>query len=95
MWQNAPVGASHKRVRRHAEHDIHLGVVDLDTADERANDFTAGEPIGGLEPIFHLSGEVFQPTNQQQQLALDCLRVGQLTHLIVKRDDALALPGDA
>jgi len=70
-------------------------VVDLYTADQRANDFTAGEPIGGLETLFHLSGEVFQPANQQPQLALERLRVRQLTHLLVQCRDALALPGDA
>ena len=62
MLQNAPiecVGASHKRVRRHAEHDVHLSVVDLHTADQHANDSTAGEPIGSLETAFDLSGEVF------------------------------------
>jgi len=62
MLQNASiecVGASHKRVRRHAEHDVDLGMVDLHTADQHANDSTAGEPIGSLETAFDLSGEVF------------------------------------
>ena len=98
MLQNAPIegiGASHKRVRRYAEHDVHLCVVDLDTADERANDRAAGEPISGLEALLHLSGEVFQPTNQQPQFALERLRVRELTHLFVQRCDPLTLPGNA
>jgi hypothetical protein len=40
-------------------------VVDLNTADQRANDFTTGEPVGGLEALLHLCGEVFQPANKQ------------------------------
>ncbi|MDQ6671069.1 MAG: hypothetical protein M3069_10010 [Chloroflexota bacterium] len=60
-------------------------MVDLYTADQRANDFATGEPIGGLETLFHLSGEVFQPTNQQPQLALERLRVRQLHPMGVPR----------
>ena len=70
-------------------------MIDLYTADQRANDFAAGEPIGGLETFFHLCSKIFQPANQQPQLALERLRVRQLTHLLVQRRDALALPGDA
>ena len=66
-------------------------MVDLDTADERANDRAAGEPISGLEALLHLSGEVFQPTNHQSQFVLERLRVRELTHLLVQRVDALAL----
>ena len=98
MLQNAPIeriGASHKRGRRYAEHDVHLGMVDLDTADECANNFASGEPISSFKTHFHLSGEVFQPTNHQPQLVLERLRVRELTHLLVQRGDAFALPGNA
>ena len=96
--QNAPIeriGANHKRDRRYSEHDVHLGVVDLHTADERANDRATAEPVSRLETLFHLSGEIFQPTNQQPQLALERLRVRESTHLLVRRDDALALTCNA
>src|SRR6266581_1789351 len=52
MLQNAPIeviGAIHERVGRHAEHDVDLSVVDFDTADQHADDLTAGVPIGGFE----------------------------------------------
>jgi len=65
MLQNAPIGASHKRVRRHAEHDVHLSLVDFDAADERPYDLAAGQPIGGFESVLHLSGEVLEPSDQQ------------------------------
>jgi hypothetical protein len=67
MLQNAPIeeiGASHKRVWRHAEHDVHGSVVDFDTADHGANDLAAGQPIGAVEPVLHLSGEVLQSPDQ-------------------------------
>src|SRR5215468_10435727 len=85
MLQNAPIeriGASRKRVWRYAEHDVHLGLVDLHAADERANDCATGEPVGRLDALFYLSGEVFQSANQEPQVALKCLR--QLTHLLVQ-----------
>jgi len=65
MWQNAPIRASHKRVRRHAEHDVHLSLVDFDSADQRPYDLAAGLPIGGFESVLHLSGEVLEPSDQQ------------------------------
>jgi len=73
MLQNAPIeviGASHKRVRRHAEHDVDLSVVDFDAADQCANDLAAGRPSGGIESVLHLSSEVLEPADQQTQLAL-------------------------
>ena len=74
MLQNAPIegiGASHKRVRRqHSKHDVELSVVDFDTADQRADDLTAGLPIGGFEPVLHLSSKVLESADQQTQLAL-------------------------
>jgi hypothetical protein len=73
MLQNAPIeviGAIHKRVRRHAEHNVDLSVIDFDTADQRADDLTTGVPIGGVESVLHLSGEFFEPADQQVQLAL-------------------------
>ena len=73
MLQNAPIeviGASHKRVRGYAEHDVDLSVVDFDAADQRANDLAAGRPSGGIESVLHLSSEVLEPADQQAQLAL-------------------------
>ena len=87
MLQNAPIeriGASRKRVWRYAEHDVHLGVVDLDTADECANNFASGEPISGFKTHFHLSGEVFQTG-----LSTGAARVRAPVHLPV---DVLARP---
>jgi hypothetical protein len=70
-------------------------MVDLNTADQRANDFAAGEPIGRLDALFHLSGEVLQTADQQPQFVLEHLRIRELTHLLVERRDALALADDA
>jgi len=73
MLQNAPIeviGASHKRVWRHAEHDVDLSVVNFDPADQRADDLTAGVPIGGFEYALHLSSKVLEPADQQTELAL-------------------------
>ena len=53
-------GLTAKGVRRHAEHGVHLSVVDFDTADQCADDFAAGQLVGGFEPVLHLSGEVLQ-----------------------------------
>ena len=48
MLQNAPIemiGASHKRVRWDAEHDVHLSVVDFNAADQCADIIADGRMI--------------------------------------------------
>jgi len=97
MLQNAPIdaiGASHKRVGWHTEHDVDLSVVDFDAADQRADDLAAGEPIGGVEPVVHLSSEVLEAADQQTQLVLRCRSVGELTNALIECGDALTLAGD-
>ena len=65
--------ASHKRVRRDAEHDVDLSVIDFNTADQGADDLASGEPVGGFEPMLHLRGEVLQTTNHQPEFAAYCI----------------------
>jgi group II intron reverse transcriptase/maturase len=66
-WQNAPIDgieASHKRVRRNAEDDVHVGLVDFHPADERANNLTACEPVGGFQTVLHLGAKVLESSYQ-------------------------------
>jgi hypothetical protein len=66
-WQNAPIlsiGASHKRVRWDAEHDVDLSVIDFDAADQGANDLASGKPVGSFESVLHLRSEVLQAADQ-------------------------------
>ena len=59
MLQTAPFGAQIKRVRRHPEYDIDLFFADLDTFDQRPDEFTLGKPISFGQAIFDLHGELF------------------------------------
>jgi hypothetical protein len=63
-WQNAPIGltgANHKRVWWDAEHHVYVSVVDFDAADQGADDFAAGQPVGNHDE----SDATHLPGNQQ------------------------------
>ena len=68
IWQNPLFRGRHKRVRRHAKHNADVGVVDLDARHDRADQIPASIPIGGVEPLADLAGELFQPTDQQPEI---------------------------
>ena len=59
MLQTAPFGAQIKRVGRHPKYDIDLFFADLNTFDQRPDEFTFGEPISFGKAIFDLYGELF------------------------------------
>src|SRR6266851_2335697 len=69
MLQNIGRGATHKRVGWHAEHNVHLLMIDLHAADECTNDLTPGRPVGRFQAGAHARGEIFQASNHQPQLA--------------------------
>jgi hypothetical protein len=69
------VGSAVKRAgrshRSQPEHDTNLVLLDFDPLHERANELTARLPIGILQPRAHLCGELFQPADEQADLAFD------------------------
>ena len=64
IWQKPLFRARHKWVRRHAKHNTDLRLVDLQRAPDRADQISAGIPIGGVEPLADLAGELFQAPDQ-------------------------------
>jgi DDE superfamily endonuclease len=54
MLQNAPIGAQHKRARTHLEDNLNLSRLDFDLSYDRADDVPPREPLGCLQPVFHL-----------------------------------------
>src|SRR2546427_12261548 len=73
-WQNAPIeltGASHKRVRWDSEDHVYVSMVDFDAADQGADDFAAGQPVGTVEAVLNLSGEGLQAADQRTELVLE------------------------
>ena len=89
MWQTPLFRARHKRVRRHAKHNADLGVVDLDARHDRADQLPAGIPVGGVELLADLAGELFQPTDQQPEILVQRGVVGELARLLLKAGQAL------
>ena len=70
MLQNIMVGATRKRVGWHAEHNVHLLMIDLHAADECSNDLTPGRPVGRFQAGGHARGEIFEASNHQSQFPL-------------------------
>jgi DDE superfamily endonuclease len=54
MLQNAPIGAQHKRARTHLEDNLNWSRLDLDPSYDCADDVPPHEPLGCLQPVFHL-----------------------------------------
>src|SRR3954451_23347514 len=84
IWQEPLFRAQHTRVRRHAKDDADLRLVDLNARHDRADQLPAGSPIGGIEPLGDLTGELFQATDQQTEILVLRGLVGELTGLLVK-----------
>jgi hypothetical protein len=58
MLRTAPFGAQIKRVGCHPEHDIDLFFGDLNTFDQRPDEFSFGEPVSVGKAIFDFRGEL-------------------------------------
>jgi group II intron reverse transcriptase/maturase len=58
MLQTAPFGAQIKRGGCHPEYDIDFLFADLNTFDQRPNEFTFGEPLGFGQATANLRGEL-------------------------------------
>jgi len=68
IWQTPLFRARYKRVRWHAKDDTDLRLVDLNARHDRADQLPAGIPIGGIELVGALAGELFQATDQQPEI---------------------------
>ncbi len=94
IWQKPLFRARHKRVGRHAKHDANLGVVDLDACHDCADQLPAGVPVGGIELVGDLAGELFQTTDQQPEVLLQRGLVGEPVSLLLKARQALSQARD-
>ena len=64
-------------------------MVDLDARHDRADQLPAGIPIGGVELLGDLTGELFQATDQQAEILVQRGLVGELASLLLKTGEAL------
>ena len=69
------MGSAVKRVGRYhrnqPKHDTNVTLLDLDPLDQRPNELATCLPIGVLQTGAHLSGELFQPADEDTYLAFD------------------------
>jgi hypothetical protein len=89
IWQTPLFRARHKRVRRHAKDDADLRLVDLNARHERADQVPTGVPVGSIELLGDLTGELFQATDQQPEILVRRGVVGELSSLLLKTGEAL------
>lgn len=82
MLQIGPIGAQVKRGRHDPENDVNLIFPDLNSFDERTDEFTFRRPVCFIEAIFHRGCKVPQASDDQAQFHLaghfvrDLLRLG-------------------
>jgi hypothetical protein len=89
IWQKPLFRARHKRVRRHAKHNTDLRLVDLNARHDRADQISAGIPIGGVEPLADLAGELFQAPDQEPEILVPRGFVGEVASLFLKAGQTL------
>jgi hypothetical protein len=56
--------------RRHSEDDLNMAAVDLDPSDQRADEVSLALPIELVQTLVDLGRELFEPADDQAQLAL-------------------------
>ncbi len=95
MLQIAPTGAQHKRAGAHPIYDPDLLGVYFDPAHHGPDDRPPRHQVRGIEPVHHLAGELLQPTDEQLQLTLCCLCIGQPLGLQRQRRCPVFQPLDA
>jgi len=69
-------------------------LLDLDPFDQRPNELTARLPVGILQSGTHLSGNLFQPADEQADLAFNLGLLLESLRVHFQSVDALAQAGD-